>query len=41
LNNVEPQAWLTATLTTIINDHKQPRIDQLLPWNYKTKTADV
>lgn len=41
LNNVEPQAWLTATLTAIINGHKQNRIDQLLPWNYKTKTADV
>ena len=34
LNDVEPQAYLTATLTAIVNGHKQSRIDDLLPWNY-------
>ncbi|MEJ5082409.1 transposase domain-containing protein, partial [Ochrobactrum sp. MYb379] len=34
LNSVDPQKWLTATLTAIVNGHKQSQIDQLLPWNY-------
>jgi len=34
LNTVDPQAYLTATLTAIVNGHKQSRIDELLPWNY-------
>ena len=34
LNSVAPLAWLTDTLTAIINGHKQHRIDELLPWNY-------
>lgn len=34
LNHVEPLAYLTATLTAIVNGHKQSRIDELLPWNY-------
>ena len=34
LNSVDPLAWLTDTLTAIINGHKQHRIDELLPWNY-------
>jgi hypothetical protein len=33
LNNVDPQAWLTDTLSRIA-DHKINRIDELLPWNY-------
>lgn len=33
LNDVDPQAWLTDTLTRIA-DHKINRIDQLLPWHY-------
>lgn len=33
LNAVCPQAYLTATLTAIVNGHKQSRIDELLPWN--------
>ena len=32
LNNVDPQAWLTDTLSRIA-DHKINRIDELLPWN--------
>tara|TARA_R110000744_G_scaffold149026_1_gene262096 strand:+ start:316 stop:960 length:645 start_codon:yes stop_codon:yes gene_type:complete len=34
LNGIEPHAYLTATLTAIINGHMQSDIDQLLPWNY-------
>ena len=33
LNGVDPQAWLTDTLTRIA-DHKINRIDELLPWHY-------
>ena len=33
LNGVDPQAWLTDTLTRIA-DHKITRIDELLPWRY-------
>ncbi|MFJ1293565.1 transposase domain-containing protein, partial [Paracoccus yeei] len=31
---VDPHAWLSATLTAIVQGHKQRRIDDLLPWNY-------
>lgn len=34
MNGIEPQAWLTATLTAIVKGHKQSQIDDLLPWNY-------
>jgi transposase len=34
LNSVDPQAWLTDTLSRIA-DHKINRINELLPWNYK------
>ena len=37
LNAIDPQAYLTATLTAIVNGHKQSRIDELLPWNYSAK----
>ncbi|PRX02444.1 UNVERIFIED_ORG: transposase IS66-like protein [Martelella mediterranea] len=37
LNSVNPQAYLTATLTAIINGHKQSKIGELLPWNYSAK----
>jgi hypothetical protein len=33
LNGVDPQAWLTDTLSRIA-DHKINKIDQLLPWQY-------
>ncbi|WP_082935665.1 transposase domain-containing protein [Rhizobium sp. N324] len=33
---VDPQAYLTNTLTAIINGHKQSQIEALLPWNGKT-----
>ncbi len=34
LNNIEPHAYLTVTLKTIVNGHKQSKIEELLPWNY-------
>nr|AOO93486.1 transposase [Rhizobium leguminosarum bv. trifolii] len=34
LSAVDPQAYLTATLTAIVNGHKQSRVNELLPWNY-------
>lgn len=34
LNSVDPHAYLTATLSAIVNGHKQSKIDDLLPWNY-------
>ncbi|MDR6667961.1 hypothetical protein J2X71_004239 [Rhizobium sp. 1399] len=37
LNSVDPQAYMTSTLTTIVNGHKQRRIEELLPWNYQEK----
>ena len=33
LNGVDPHAYLTATLSVIVNGHRQRRIDDLLPWN--------
>jgi len=38
LNSVDPQAYLTATLTAIVNGHRQRRIDELLPRNYSGRT---
>ncbi|WP_261317261.1 transposase domain-containing protein, partial [Rhizobium leguminosarum] len=43
LNAVDPLAYLTATLTAIVNGHKQCQIEGLLPWNYavtKRENAD-
>jgi transposase len=34
LNGVDPYAWLAATLRAIVADHKQNRINDLMPWNY-------
>ena len=34
LNDVNPQEYLTWTLDAICADHKQSRIDELLPWSY-------
>jgi transposase len=36
LNGVDPYAWLAATLCAIVADHKQSRINDLLPWNHTT-----
>ena len=35
LNDVDPHAWLADVLARI-NDHNIQRLDQLLPWNWKT-----
>jgi IS66 C-terminal element len=34
---IDPHEWLTSTLTSIVNGHKQRQIDDLLPWNYAAK----
>jgi hypothetical protein len=36
LNDVDPLAYLTSTLTAIAKGHEQRRIDCLLPWRYST-----
>ncbi|MBB4439940.1 MULTISPECIES: IS66 family transposase [Rhizobium] len=33
LNAVDPYAYLTSTLSAIVNGHKQSKINELLPWN--------
>ncbi|MCK4207272.1 transposase domain-containing protein [Brucella pituitosa] len=38
LNAVDPFTYLTATLTAIVNGHKQRRVDELMPWNYSERT---
>jgi len=37
LNAINPQAYLAATLTVIVNGHKQSQIKELLPWNYRAE----
>ena len=37
LNAVDPQAWLTTTLSSIAGGHMQSRVKDLLPWNYASK----
>lgn len=34
MNEVDPHAWLAATLTAIVQGHKQSQISNLIPWNY-------
>ena len=34
LNGVNPHAWLTDTLTKLVNRWPQSRIDELMPWAY-------
>jgi transposase len=34
LNSVDPHAYLAATLSAIVNGHKQSQIDDLLPWKH-------
>src|SRR5438874_8040643 len=38
LNNVDPQAWL-ADILCRINDHPAAKLNQLLPWHWKTSQA--
>ncbi len=37
-NAVDPLAYLNATLTAIVNGHRQSCINELLPWNYSRRT---
>ncbi|MBS1168240.1 MAG: transposase [Proteobacteria bacterium] len=39
LNGIEPEAYLADVLARI-NDHKINRLDELLPWNWKTLTTE-
>ena len=34
LNSVNPNAWLTAVLTKLVNRWPARRIDELMPWAY-------
>jgi transposase len=38
LNGVDPHAYLSATITKIVNGHPNARLDELLPWAYPTAT---
>lgn len=38
-NTLDPLANLTATLTAIVNGHKQSKIDELLPWVFKGQSS--
>ncbi|MBY5867183.1 IS66 family transposase [Rhizobium leguminosarum] len=38
LNAADPFAYLSATLTRLVNCHKQSRIDELMPWKYPERT---
>ena len=40
LNDVDPQAWLADVLRRI-NDHPAARVDELLPWNWKSRLATL
>jgi transposase len=40
LNDVDPQAWLADVLARI-NDHNIQKLDQLLPWNWKSMAAKL
>jgi transposase len=39
LNNIDPQAWLTDTLTKLANGHRHHRLGELMPWNYPAPVA--
>jgi len=39
LNAIDPQAWLTDTLTRLANGHGNRRLAELMPWNYRPDVA--
>jgi hypothetical protein len=39
LNAVDPLAWMTDTLTKIVNLWPASRIDELMPWTYGARSA--
>jgi transposase len=40
LNDIDPQAWLADVLRRIA-DHPASRLDELLPWQWKTAAAQA
>ena len=40
MNGVDPQAWLTDVLARIA-EHPVQRLDELLPWNWRSKSASA
>lgn len=40
LNDVEPHAYLSDVLTRMVEGHSANRIDELLPWNWKTSAVN-
>ena len=40
LNDIDPQAWLADVLARI-NDHPIHRLDELLPWNWRSPCRAV
>ena len=40
MNGIDPQAWLTDVLARIA-EHPVQRLDELLPWNWRSKTASA
>ena len=41
LNTVEPHAYITDILTRLSAGYPDSQIDDLLPWNWEPKPADV
>jgi transposase len=41
LNDVNPHAWMTDTLTKLVNRWSATRIDELMPWNYAKAAVNV
>jgi transposase len=41
LSSVDPQAYLADTITRIVNEHPNSRLDELMPWNYAGPAAPV
>jgi transposase len=39
MNDVDPQAWLTDTLTKIVSGHTNAKIDELMPWAFASQPA--
>ena len=39
LNNVDPVAYLDATLRAILDGHPQNRIEDLMPWRFRTASS--
>jgi transposase len=40
MNNIDPQAWLADVLASIA-DHPVHRLDELLRWNWKARSAKL